>query len=145
MGQPEFKESGAQRLLTKVLNERSRDMRLVRYSAARKLASLLQEEAPGKTADVLLEWLTDKAVVIYNRTDARVEGAGTEATAGRANFEQSLGSDARFMAAQALSWLGDKAAKRPDIVQALCKAAKEENATLRKYAKQALTTLGIKE
>jgi HEAT repeat protein len=145
MAQPEFKESGAQKLLTKVLNERRSDMRLVRYSAARKLATLLQEDAPDKTADVLLEWLTDKEVVIYNRTDARVEGTGTEATVGRANVQQNLGSDARFMAAQALAWLGDKAAKRRDVVQALRKAAKEEDANLRKHAKDALANLGIKE
>jgi HEAT repeat protein len=49
------------------------------------------------------------------------------------------------LAAMALGWLGDKAAKRPDVVQALRKAAKDEDANLRKYAKEALVNLGLKE
>jgi HEAT repeat protein len=145
MERPEFKESGAQKLLTKVLDERSKKMELVRYNAARKLAHELRDEAPDKTADLLLEWLTNTSVVIYNRTDARVEGVSTEATAGRTNVRPNYGGDARFLAAMALGSLGDKAAKRSDVVQALRKAAKDKDANLRKHAKGALANLGIEE
>ncbi len=144
MDLPEFKDSGAQKLLEKVLHESSGgEMAWVRYTAAYTLAQLLREDAPDKTADVLLEWLADKTVVIYNNTDARVEGAGTEATAGRANFQVNLGNDARYVAAKALSWLGNKAAKRPDVVAALRKAAKDNYANLRNAAKKTLEDLNI--
>ncbi len=146
INQPDFfKDSGAEKLLTKILEERGPRMALVRYSAARKLAQMLGDQAPDKTADVLLDMLTNKQILIYNRTDARVEGAGTEASAGRANIKENLGSDARYLAARALSWLGDKAAKRPDVVEALRKAAKDKNAQLSKAAKDALKVLGLKE
>lgn len=140
-----FKESGAEKLLTKILDERGVRTAVVRYSAARKLAQMLKDQAPDKTADVLLEMLTNKMILIYNRTDAKVEGAGTEAAAGRANLKENLGSDARFLAARALSWLGEKAAKRPEVVAALRQAAKDKDAKLQKTAKQALMDLGIKE
>lgn len=145
MDQPEFRESGAQKLLTKVLDERGKKMALVRYTSAYKLAHVLRDEAPDKTVDVLLEWLTDSSIVIYNRTDARVEGAGTEATAGRANVEANYGSEARYLAAKALGWLGDKAAKRAGVAEALRKASKDKDANLKKTAKEAMETLGIKE
>lgn len=146
INQPDFfKESGAEKLLTRILDERGVRTAVVRYSAARKLAQMLKDQAPDKTADVLLEMLTNTGILIYNRTDAKVEGAGTEAAAGRANLKENLGSDARFLAARALSWLGDKAAKRPQVVDALRQAAKDKDAKLQKTAKQALMDLGIKE
>ncbi len=140
-----FRAVGADKVLTKLLDEQGDRTALLRYDAARKLANVLRDEAPDKTADVLLEMLTNTQLKVYNRTDARVEGAGTEATVGRANVQANLGGDARYMAVQALSWLGDKSAKRRDVVQALRKAAKDDDAKLRSTAKEALKDLGIKE
>lgn len=140
-----FRAVGADKVLTKILDEQGERTAPLRYDAARKLANVLRDEAPDKTADVLLEMLTDTRLVVYNRTDARVEGAGTEATVGRANVQANLGGDARYMAVQALSWLGDKAAKRADVRQALRKAAQDKDSKLSKHAKDALRDLGIKE
>jgi HEAT repeat protein len=140
-----FRELGADKVLAKLLDERGDSTALLRYDAARKLANILRDEAPDKTADVLLEMLTISGLKVYNRTDARVEGVGTESTVGRANVRANLGGDARYMAVQALSWLGDKAARRADVVTALRKAAKDPDAKLKKTAQDALMDLGIKE
>lgn len=140
-----FRELGADKALEKLLHDKGERTAMLRYEAARKIAQALASEAPDKTVDVLLEMLTNMQLKVYNRTDAQVVGAGTEATAGRANVQENLGGDARYMAAQALSWLGEKAAKRPEVAPALRKAAKDKDAKLRKTAKQALEDLGIKE
>jgi len=140
-----FRALGADQVLTKLLDEKGDRMALLRYDAARKLANVLRDEAPDKTVEVLLEMLTNTQLKVYNRTEARIEGAGTEATAGRANVQANLGGDARYMAVQALAWLGDKAAKRPEVVQALRKAAQDPDAKLRQTAKEAMKDLNIKE
>jgi HEAT repeat protein len=140
-----FTELGADKALEKLLGEKGEDTALVRYDAARKLANILGPESPDQTVDVLLEMLTNKTLKVYNRTDAEVKGAGTEATAGRANVQANLGGDARYMAAQALSWLGDKAKKRAEVRTALRKAAKDGDETLRKAAEKALKKLGLDE
>jgi HEAT repeat protein len=140
-----FRELGADKVLAKLLDLRGDGTALLRYDAARKLANVLRDEAPDKTVDVLLEMLTNLQLKVYNRMDAQVQGAGTEATVGRANVRANLGGDARYMAVQALSWLGNKAAKRADVVAALRKAAKDEDAKLKKTAKEALSDLGVKE
>ncbi len=140
----EFKRSGAEKTLTKVLDDQSEKMTLVRYDAARKLAYMLGADAPDKTVDVLLNMLNNKRLNVYNRTDAKVEGTGNEATAGRANVKENLGGDARYMAVEALGWLGPTKVKaRDDVVKALKQAARDEDATLRAAAKKALTELGI--
>ncbi len=140
----DFKSTGTDKVLAKVLAEKSEEMTLVRYDAARKLASVLRDEAPDATADVLLHMLKNKSLKVYNRTDAKVEGAGNEATAGKANVQANTGGDARYMAAQALGWLGDKAKKNPEVVEALRKVAKDEDPMLRKAAAEALESLGLK-
>ncbi|HTU92013.1 MAG TPA: HEAT repeat domain-containing protein [Gemmataceae bacterium] len=145
MEQSDFKESGAEKLLTKVLDERGPKMALVRYNAARKIAQILRDQAPDKTADVLLEMLTNTSLLIYHGTDAKVEGASTEATASRTKMQENFGGDARYLAVEALAWLGDKAAKRPEVVEALRKAAKEKDAKLRRSAEETMKILGIKE
>jgi len=140
-----FRELGADKVLEKLLDEKGERTALLRYDAARKLANVLRDEAPDKTADVLLEMLTNKQLKVYNHTDARVEGADTEAATGRANVQANLGGDARYMAAQALAWLGDKAARRADVGQALRKAARDKDAKLRQAAQEALKKLNLKE
>jgi hypothetical protein len=49
------------------------------------------------------------------------------------------------MAAEALGMLGNKAAKRPDVVAALRKAAKSEDRKLAETARKALKDLNIKD
>jgi HEAT repeat protein len=140
----DVKGNGVDKVLAKVLDEKSEEMTLVRYDAARKLANVLRDEAPDKTADVLLHMLKNNNLKVYNRTDAKVEGAGNEATAGKANVQANTGGDARYMAAEALAWLGDKAKQRPDVVEALRKAAKDDDPMLRKAAAATLDSLGLK-
>jgi HEAT repeat protein len=145
MNEPEqFKKFGADKVLGKLLDEEGDNTTLVRYDAARKLANILGADAPSRTVDVLLHMLSNKSLRVYNRTDAKVEGGGNEAIAGKANVQANLGGDARYMAAQALSWMGDKAKKRKDVVEALRRAAKEEDPRLRKEAADALDRLGLK-
>lgn len=138
-----FRELGADKTLEKLLDEKGEMTALLRYDAARKLANILRDEAPDKTADVLLEMLHNKWLKVYNRTDAQVEGANTEATAGRANVQANLGGDARYMAVEALSWLGDKAKDRDEVVKAIRDAAQDKDVKLRKTAEEALTKLGL--
>jgi HEAT repeat protein len=140
-----FLDLGADKALAKLLDAKGDEDALVRYDAARKLANILEDKAPDKTVDVLLEMLTNKKLQVYNRTDVEVEGSGTEATAARANVAANLGGDARYMAVEALGWMGDKAAKRPEVVTALRKAAKDTNAKLSDAAKKALKELNIKD
>lgn len=138
-----FRELGADKALEKLLDDRSEPMALVRYDAARKLANVLGPDAPDKTADVLLEMLRNKALKVYNRTDAQVEGSGTEATSGRAKVQANLGGDARYMAVEALAWLGKKASTRDEVVKAIRQAAKDPDAKLRKTAEETIMKLGL--
>lgn len=138
----EFKRSGADKVLEKVLDEPPSDStNLVRYNAARKLASMLEANSPDKTADVLLHMLHNKSLHVFNRTEAKVEGSGTEATQAKANVKENTGGDARFMAVKALGWLKSKAAKNPKVIEALEEAAKDDSPTLSKEAKKVLAEL----
>ncbi|HWG45732.1 MAG TPA: HEAT repeat domain-containing protein [Gemmataceae bacterium] len=138
-----MEETKADKVLEKVLDEPSGAMNLVRYDAARKLAVYLGADAPDKTATVLLHMLTNTTLKVYNSTDAKVEGSGNEAASGRVNVQANTGGDARYMAAQALGAMGAKARKRPDVVEALKKAAKDGDAKLRETATKALEAIGV--
>jgi HEAT repeat protein len=146
MNEPDqFKKAGADKALGKLLDEEADDSVLVRYDAARKLANILGADAPDRTVDVLMHMLKNTSLKVYNRTDATVEGGGNEANAGRGNVKANLGGDARYMAVQALGWMGDKAKKRRDVVEALRQAAKDDDKALSKAAVEALERLGIKD
>ena len=138
-----FRTLGADKALEKLLDDKSEDTSLVRYDSARKLANVLGPASPDKTADVLLEMLRNKSLKVYNSTDARVEGSGTESTTGRANVQANLGGDARYMAVEALGWLGKKASGRDEVVKAIREAAKDPDGKLRKAADKALRQLGL--
>jgi len=127
-------------VLTGVLDETAADSALLRYDAARVLALRLGDKAPAKTADVLLDMLTNRALVIFNGNDTKVSGVGGEGTGGTSQVQTKQGGDARYMAAQALGWLGKKA-NRPDIVKALEVAAQDKDAKLSAEAKQALRAI----
>ncbi len=134
----------AQPVLTEVLGEKAEALTLVRYDAARMLANSLSSDAPDRTVDVLLEMLGNKTLRVFNRTDATVVGTGSEAGRGTSQVQDNLGEDARYMAAEALGWLGAKAAKRKDVVDALKAAANDTDAELKKVAKKTLEVLGVR-
>ncbi len=131
-----FRSCGADKTLGKLLDAREAKMTLLRYDAARKLAAVLGPNAPDKTVDVLLEMLANPNLKVYNGTDPKMEG-------GRSKLQENLGGDARFMAAQALGWLGAKTKQRPEAVEALRKAAKDDDDKLRKAAEEVLRELGL--
>jgi HEAT repeat protein len=134
---------GADKVLAEVLETKDEQGVMVRYDSARCLAFAMGPRAPARTADVLLHMLRNRDLLVYNRTDAKVEGSGSEATHGQSGVAQDLGGDARFMAAEALGWLKDSAAKRKDVIDALKEATKDKDEKLREKAKQALKDLGV--
>jgi hypothetical protein len=56
----------------------------------------------------------------------------------------NLGGDARYMAAEALGFLGTKATNRKDVVEGLRAAARDPDARLKETAKKSLEQLGLK-
>jgi HEAT repeat protein len=133
---------GADKVLAEVLETKDESGVMVRYDSARCLAFAMGPRAPARTADVLLHMLRNRDLLVYNRTDAKVEGSGSEATRGQSGVAQNLGGDARFMAAEALGWLKASAAKRKDVIDALKEAAKDKDEKLRDKAEKALKELG---
>jgi HEAT repeat protein len=133
----ELRDLGAEEVLKKVLNETGEKMALVRYDAARKLASVLGPDSPDKTIDVLLEMYSNDTLKVYNGTDANVEG-GTEARASSSRVKENLGGSARYMAVQAMGWLGSKGKANDKIMKAIKEAADSRDEKLSKAGKQAL-------
>jgi HEAT repeat protein len=142
MDRSDLEKSKADKVLARVLDEPAGIMNLARYDAARKLANSLESDAPDKAVDVLLEMLNQKRLLVYNSTDAQVEGAGNEASTGKVNVKQNTGGDARYMAVQALGWMKGKARARKDVMEALQKAAEDKDTKLSETAKKALDNLG---
>jgi HEAT repeat protein len=130
-------------VLTAILDETSESGLMVRYDAARMLATYRRENAPDKAVDWLLHMLRNENLQIYRRTESKVSGGSTESSSGGATVQQDAGGDARFLAAQALSRMGSKAAGRKDVIDELKKAADEaKDERLRTEAKKALERLG---
>jgi HEAT repeat protein len=144
MTKPEFKEFGADALLTKVLNERDNNMVHVRYTAARTLAHVLRDEAPDRTVEVLLEMLTNRDYKAYDRTDVKVERMSNGPGDHNVNVAPSMAVDSRFYAADALRQLGKKVSGRKDVVDALKAATKDANSQLRQSATAALKSLRVR-
>ncbi len=138
----DLQRHGADKVLAEVLETKDEGSLLVRYDAARCLAALMRGRAPARTADVLLHMLRNQTLRVYRGTDAKVEGAGSEATRGRSVVDENRGGDARYMAAQALGYLQEGATKRKDVMDALREAAKDPDAELRKWAEKSLKMLG---
>jgi HEAT repeat protein len=141
-GLKDLEKFGADKVLAEVLETKDEAGVMVRYDSARCLAFAMGPRAPARTADVLLHMLRNRDLLVYNRTDAKVEGAGSEATRGQSGVAQDLGGDARYMAAQALGWLKDSAAKCKDVIDALKEAAKDKDGKLREEAEKSLRALG---
>jgi HEAT repeat protein len=139
----DVKKGGVDQVLEKVLRETDPKSLLVRYDAARAMANKLGPEAPDRTVDVLMHMLENRDLHVFKGTDARVEGAGNEASSGRTRVAESIGGDARYMAVQALGWMGTKASSRKDVVKALREAARDADPTLREHARRSLRELGL--
>jgi HEAT repeat protein len=123
----DLKKEGLLGPLEKALDAKGPENKLVRYDAARALAVSLRAEAPDRAVDALLAMLQDRTLLIYT-------------TKGRP------ADDARFLAAEALSLLGPRAGRRPDVVRALRAAAADGTSpALREAAKRALRVLELKE
>ncbi len=133
----------ARPILSEVLQEKADEHTLVRYDAARLLAYAFREDAPNRTVDVLMDMLNNKDLKVFNSTDARVVGAGNEATGGRSEVKANLGGDARYMAAEALGWLGSKSTGRKDVVEGLKSAARDPDKRLQEAAKLSIERLRI--
>jgi hypothetical protein len=87
--------------------------------------------------------LNNKTLLVYKGTDAKVEGAGNEAASGTVNVKENTGGDARFLAVEALDWMGGKIAKNDKAIEGLKAAAKDKDSKLRNAAKMVLKKLKI--
>ena len=123
--------------LSATLNETDDATVMVRYEAARILAARLKDQAPDKTADILLHMLGNRSLRVHQGTGAKVRGVGNEAAGGQSVVKDEASGDGRYMAAEALGWLGRKAADRPDVMKALGQVVKDPNAKLCAKAEQA--------
>jgi HEAT repeat protein len=144
-GVTDLEKYGLDRVLEKVLDEKVRDgdHQLVLYDAARALAYALRDRAPEKTADVLLHMLQNKKLLVYRKSDSTIEGTPDEDKRGKSGVRVDASGDARYMAAEALGKLGDKARKRKDVVDALREAKKDRDPTLREKSAAALKELAL--
>jgi HEAT repeat protein len=144
----DFEKSDAAKALEKILDETGRDMKLVRYDAARVLAHLLQDRSPGKAVEVLTEMLKDTGLKEYNGTDSTLN-KGNESMKSGTGAEEKLGLDARYMGAVALTYVA-RGGKRKDATDALNKdaidilkeAAESSDPARRRVAAAALKSIG---
>jgi HEAT repeat protein len=127
--------------LAKVLEETEPTTVFVRYDAARLLAFRLRERAPDKVVDTLLDMLKNRDLIVFRGTDAKVVGAGSEASAGQSAVRENQGGDGRYMAAEAIQHLGAKAKSRKDVMDALKAATTDSDKMLRDAAQKALDAL----
>jgi HEAT repeat protein len=125
--------------LQAALEETDPRARLVRYDAARLLAIRQGPDASAKVVDTLLAMLKDPAIQVYNGSDAALQ-TGDERSGGSTDVKESVGGDARFMAAEALTEIGPKA-NRPGVIAALEDAAKSKDETTRKASETALKAI----
>ena len=133
----DIEDSGAAKALEAVLSEKSREMLVVRYEAARYLAYRLGAKTPKKAIDILVEMMSDSDIKIYTRTDTKVQSSGAETTGGTATAKENVGGDARCLPAEALGRAG-RAANRPDVIRVLEKALDATDPKLREAAKESL-------
>ena len=127
-------------VFTALLDETEGTTSAVRDEAAYALAFHLRDKAPDKTIDVLLDMLTDPKLILFNGNQTKVSGVGAEGNTGKSEVKENVGSDARFIGAEALGWMGRKA-NRPDVIKALQKAAQDDDRRLSSTAKDALLAI----
>ena len=115
----------------------------MRYDSARSLAYALEAGVPDKVCDVLLDMLSNKTLKVFKGTDAGISATSDESKGGASKVSERTEGDGRYMAAQALGWLGDKSRNNEAIVAALRKAVKDDDAKLKEFATKALTALKL--
>ncbi len=129
----------------KVLGEPKKNAtKMLRYDCAYMLGMLKGDEVPNQALDVLLDFLKDDSLLLYEKTAVKTGGAGAETGSGGANVKEQGKGDARVMAVAALTEVGPaRLARRPDIVQQLRAVAanQETNAGLREKTKDLLDRL----
>jgi HEAT repeat protein len=105
----------------KVLSEKPRrQTKMLRYDCAYLLGMLLGEKTPKEALDVLLEFLKDESIVLYDRTAVQTSETGTETNVGKAKVKELGKGDGRMMAVTALIEVGPAVLMtRPDIVRQL--------------------------
>jgi HEAT repeat protein len=132
--------------LTDLLDEKddSTQFQLLRYDGARVLARSLKDKAPDRAVEVLLHMLTNKELQVFRKTDASIQGAGNEGGGGTSGVAADQGGDARYMAAEALSWMKTTSTKNPKVIPALKEALMDKDERLQKAAAKALEELGEK-
>ncbi len=141
-GAADLDEEGVTPTLIKVLDETGEEGVLVRYNCARLLAKTFAEKAPDKAVTVLLHMLHNRRIKVFFETGASVDGGPTESSKGMTSTAARTGGDARFMAAEALGWLGAKSSGNMTVMEALKKAKDDEDPELKKKATKAYTDLG---
>lgn len=137
----DLKRLGMMPVLLAVLEEKEERALLVRYDVARVLAWALREHAPDKVRDVLLDMLQRRGLRVFHGSGALLQGIPEEGKSLTSKTTASQGGDARYMAAKALSWLGEKARRDKTILQALEKASRDPEPSLQRAAEEALSDL----
>jgi HEAT repeat protein len=136
----------AEEVLTAALSDGDPEKTLmIRYTAARALAVNLGKKAPTKALDLLVDMLKNENLKIHLGAQSTVTSVGSEGTVGTTRSTDRQKGDARFLAAEALSFMGTTA-NRKDVVSALRKAAtdtKDETGRLRTEAAKALKAIGV--
>jgi HEAT repeat protein len=131
---------GVKEALLGVLKRRS-ERPVLRYDTARALARALGRQSTDEVIDTLEEMLRDPDIKVYRQTNADVKG-GSESSGGQSTVRKEVGGDARWMAAQALSYIGPPVKKRnPQIVDLLKALARSDDAMNQKWAREALQSI----
>jgi HEAT repeat protein len=130
---------------TKVLTEqRQESNRMLRYDCAYMLGVLQGSQVPPEVMAVLLEYLKDDTILIFDNTKTSVGGTGQETNSGKANVKEVGRGDGRTMALQALAQIGAPRMKENrEIIEQLRRLA-QDPATfvdLREGCKKLLKTL----
>ncbi len=107
--------------LTKILSEpRTEINRMLRYDCAYMLGVLQGADVPPVVMSVLLEFLKDEAIQVFEDKKSTVGGTGQETNSGKADVKEVGRGDGRVMAVQALGQVGPvRIAQHREIVQQL--------------------------
>lgn len=130
----DIKPHDAEKTLLALVND-DRAIDVHRREAARVLALHLGDSSPDKVGEVLLDMLRATNLQLYQGAEVRAGNTGENA--GAAAVKENTGGDARFLAAEALGWMGRKANK-PEIIRELEKTQQEKDDMLRQSSTQAL-------
>ncbi len=136
----DFDKTGVTQGLEKVLDETDRQQLVVRYDCARVLAFVLQARAPAKAVEVLVDMLNNPGLREYKGTDSTLK-KGDESSRSGTGTKETLGADARPMAAQALAEIA-RSGTRDDALEALRTAAKSKDEVTKRVARDALKEIG---